>query len=312
MKKRFLRFLLVFVLLATVIPISASACGGFVAIKGEKVFHSIYCEEMTFENLDNMRWFDTAQKAKNSGLTMCESCSDYSDWDFDSEYCDSYWVTDDHLLLTAMELSMEYGVYSSEEYWYEKFYDQYGYLEDSDGYSWGYQEGIDKGYDNGYEAARAEFENATYTDGFDDGYERAEAECKERISELESVHREELSAAESQIPWVTILVVAVIAFVIGDTAGHRNYGDKLLKLESESRTNKFIIERIKKDNEKLTEQLQHQTNATYVLQMIAEKSGTSIDYLAESLFINFRKAGGCTEEAARAELQKEKQNWPQS
>lgn len=308
MRKRILRFLLVFVLLSTVIPVSASACGGFVAIKGEKVFHSVYCEKMKFENLDNMRWFDTAQKAENSGLKMCESCSDYSDWDFDSEYCDSYWTTGDHLLLTAMELSMEYGHEIGSENAIDDYVAEYGSFEEKEGYNFGYEEGYYQGYDQG----KSDYENATYTDGFDDGYERAEAEYKDRISELEAVHSKELSAAESQIPWVTILVIAAIAFVIGDTAGHRNYGDKLLKLESESRTNKFIIERIKKDNEKLTEQLQHQTNATYVLRMIAEKSGSSIDYLAESLFINFRKAGGCTEEAARAELQKEKQNWPQS
>ena len=110
MKRRFLTFLFILTIIATsILPVSASACGGFVAIKGEKIFHSVYCEQLEYGNLDKMRWFDTAQKAANAGLKMCEECSDYSDWDFDSELCDTYWTTDDPLLLTAMELSLEYG-----------------------------------------------------------------------------------------------------------------------------------------------------------------------------------------------------------
>lgn len=72
------------------------------------------------------------------------------------------------------------------------------------------------------------------------------------------------------------------------------------------------LERLQTENIKLKESLKDQNDATYVLNMIAKRSGVTTTAMAESLFINFRKAGGCTEEAARAELQKEKQNWPQS
>lgn len=72
------------------------------------------------------------------------------------------------------------------------------------------------------------------------------------------------------------------------------------------------LERLQTENIKLKESLKDQNDATYVLNMIAKRSGVTTTAMAESLFINFRKAGGCTEEVARAELQKEKQNWPQS
>lgn len=72
------------------------------------------------------------------------------------------------------------------------------------------------------------------------------------------------------------------------------------------------LERLQTENIKLKESLKDQHDATYVLNMIAKRSGLTTSAMAESLYINFRKAGGCTEEAARAELQKEKQNWPQS
>ena len=39
-----------------------------------------------------------------------------------------------------------------------------------------------------------------------------------------------------------------------------------------------------------------------VLDIIAQKSGSSLEQLAESLYINFRKSGGASEDAAREEL----------
>lgn len=72
------------------------------------------------------------------------------------------------------------------------------------------------------------------------------------------------------------------------------------------------LEILQKENIKLKESLKDQNTATYVLNMIAKRSELTTAALAEALYINFRKNAGCTEEAARAELQKEKQNWPQS
>ena len=72
------------------------------------------------------------------------------------------------------------------------------------------------------------------------------------------------------------------------------------------------LEDLRAENIELKESLKDQHDATYVLNMIAKRSGLTTTALAESLYINFRKAAGLSEEAARAELQKEKQNWPQS
>ena len=43
-----------------------------------------------------------------------------------------------------------------------------------------------------------------------------------------------------------------------------------------------------------------------VLDIIAQKSGSSLEQLAESLYINFRKSGGASEDAAREELKSAK------
>ena len=72
------------------------------------------------------------------------------------------------------------------------------------------------------------------------------------------------------------------------------------------------LEKLQSENIKLQESLKDQQDATYVLNLIAKRANTTSTALAESLFINFQKSMGCSEEAARAELQKEKQNWPQS
>lgn len=45
-----------------------------------------------------------------------------------------------------------------------------------------------------------------------------------------------------------------------------------------------------------------QQDALDVLRMIAEKSGTTLDQLSESLYVNFRKNSGVSEDAAREEL----------
>lgn len=146
MNRRFLTLLFILTTIAaSILPVSASACGGFVAINGERIFHSVYCEQLEHGNLDKMRWFDTAQKAENAGLKICEECSDYSAWDFDSSFCNTYWATDDPLLLTAMELSLEYGHVIGSENAAEE-------------YNWYYESGYEKGLEDGQELAKYNYE----------------------------------------------------------------------------------------------------------------------------------------------------------
>lgn len=140
MKKRFVILLVSLMIISVLLPFSVYACGGFVSIKGEKTFHSVYCDEIAFENMDKMRWFDTAEKAEKSGLKMCEVCVDYYDWYYDPELCNYYWYTDDPLVMTAMELSLEYGHVLGEENAAEEYS---GYYES------GFEDGYDKGFEDG-------------------------------------------------------------------------------------------------------------------------------------------------------------------
>lgn len=138
MIKKYSVVLLFILIISFLVPLSVSACGGFVGVKGEKIFHSVYCDEIAFENMDKMRWFDTAEKAERSGLKMCEICADYYDWYYDPEFCDYYWFTDDPLIMTAMELSLEYGQVQGEENAAEE-------------YNWYYESGFEDGYNKGFE-----------------------------------------------------------------------------------------------------------------------------------------------------------------
>lgn len=251
MRKRILQILLVFVLMVLVFPISASAWGGYVSLSGEKTYHFMYCEELTGAEYNKLRWYDTQKQAESAGLSPCELCGSAEQFDFE-ELSESYFITSDHKLDAALEAALEYGAELGAEAGYERFVDQYGSFDDMEGYSFGY----DEGYYQGYNQGKADYANATYSDGFSDGYYKAEEEYESRISELELTHKQELSEAESRIPWVTIIIVAVIAFFAGDSTGHSKYSDKLRQLEADNNTNKFIIAKIKKDNERLTEQLE--------------------------------------------------------
>lgn len=306
MRKKIVQIMLILIWLASILPISALAWGGYVSLSGEKTYHFMWCEELIGAEYNKLRWYDTQKQAESVGLSPCDLCGSVEQFDFE-ELSEAYFITNDHKLDAALEAALEYGAELGADAGYERFVDQYGSVEDMEGYSFGY----DEGYYQGYNQGRSDYENATYADGFDDGYERADAEYKDRISELETVHSKELVDAESKTPWGKMLVVAVIAFVIGDTFGHRNYSDKLLKLEAESGTNKFIIDRIKKENERLTDQLNEQQHVMELLEAIAQKGNLTMEDIADSLYVNYHKSMGYSEEAARAELQKEKQSWPQ-
>lgn len=140
MKKRFLAVLLSILLLSTLIPLHAFACGGFVAIRGETIFHSVYCAEIMGAEYDSLIWFNRAADAEVWGYTMCEECSDYHDYDFHSDICDYYFETDDPLLITTMELSLECGYEAGRESGRESMHDEV---------NWAYEDGYDDGYEQG-------------------------------------------------------------------------------------------------------------------------------------------------------------------
>ena len=183
MKNR-ISLLMIYVFVLLLLPVRASACGGFVAVRGEKIFHSVYCDDMKGSDLNKLRWFDTAKKAENSGLKMCEKCADFRDSDFDSEYCSMYFNSSDPLTITAMELSTEYGQEIGEE--------------------------------NGFELARDEY-YGQYDAGYDKGYSDAKEDAEKFYRE-----KEEERKAENQLNDFQILCIMVVLFVsiavVGDLA----------------------------------------------------------------------------------------------
>lgn len=140
MKKKIVQVAISVLLAFMLVPISVSACGGFVAIKGEKVFHSIYCDSLYGLELSKLRWFDTAKKAESYGLTMCTECAQFYDEEYSDEYCESYWISSDHLLATAMELSFNSGYDCGVEAGKESMFEEV---------RWQFEDGYEKGYEDG-------------------------------------------------------------------------------------------------------------------------------------------------------------------
>lgn len=128
-----------------VLPVRANACGGFIAVRGEKLFHSVYCDELKWAELDKLRWFNTAQEAERSGLKMCEACAEHIESDFVLDDCFVYFESSDPLTITAMERSAEYG----EEVGFEIAKEELGL---------GYDSGYEAGYEDGYSAAKLDAE----------------------------------------------------------------------------------------------------------------------------------------------------------
>lgn len=140
MKKKIVQVAISVLLAFMLVPISVSACGGFVAIKGEKVFHSIYCDSLYGLELSKLRWFDTAKKAESYGLSMCTECAQFYDKEYSDEYCESYWISTDHLLATAMELSFWDGNEGGIEFGKESMLEEVHYQ---------FERGYEKGYEDG-------------------------------------------------------------------------------------------------------------------------------------------------------------------
>lgn len=157
--KRFCRFVagvvVAVALILAVGPCRAMACGGFVAVRGEHVFHSVYCDSLDWEQYRLFRWYDTEQRALNAGLTMCPECATGYYDDFDEEYCDFAWVGSDHLLVTLVEHAYETGYMDGEAHAEEEYSYYYNDGYDS-GYSDGWAAGEDAGEDAGYRQAEAD------------------------------------------------------------------------------------------------------------------------------------------------------------
>ena len=65
MKKRILRAISIVVMLFFLIPEKADACWGFIAVNGERIFHSVSCVDLEGASIENLLWFGTAKEAVN-------------------------------------------------------------------------------------------------------------------------------------------------------------------------------------------------------------------------------------------------------
>lgn len=255
MRKRLLLFVIGFALCTAVFPLEAAASGGYCVIKGEKVYHSVFCSETWGYNIEDMKWYKTIKEVERTGYNPCEYCADAM-FDYEEDVS-TRWFSKDDKIQNALEMERFMGVMDSAELLEE---------ECDAAYQEGFETGKSVGYDEGYNA------------GFDAGKDNQKR--------------------SNTVELALLIIPCAMAFFFGIHC-------KQSSLESDLK--KYRIE-----NVKLSASLNDQNAATYVLNMIAKRSGMTTTAMAESLYINFRKAGGCTEEVARAELQKEKQNWPQS
>lgn len=282
--KRVLTALLLCVVGFAVLPIHASAWGGYIAIRGESVYHDPYCEELIGAEYSKLRWFDTKKQAESAGLSPCDVCDSDERDDF-SELEESYFVTNDKKLDALFDAVLEYGSCYGYENGYTEGYSEASHgIEDMDGYEIGYSEGYSKGCQDRKEG----YSSVDYSDGFNDGYDKMKVEAEAQISELQSAHEEELRRAKSEIPWTAIIITALISFL-----GCKYFCS--LKYEPE-------IQKLQKEASEVQSDLNRNEKTLSILNLIAKRSGMTMDQLATTLYINFRKMNGATEEEAKTEI----------
>lgn len=254
MGKRLLKFIFALMLCAIVFPLEADASGGYCVIKGENVYHCVFCSETWGYNIEDMKWYKTIKEVERTGYNPCEYCADAM-FDYEEDGC-TRWFSKDAKIQNALEMERFMGVMDSAELLEE---------ECDAAYQEGFEAGNSVGYDEGYNA------------GFDAGKDNQK---RSNTTEL-----------------ALLIIPCLMSFFFGKHCKQTALESDLIKCRIE--------------NIRLSDSLKEQNNATYVLGLISDRSKMTISQLAELLYINYRKQGGCTVEEAQAELQKEKQNWPQ-
>lgn len=168
MKRKIFVSLLVLVLLSATFPICASAMGGVAVVKGDKFYHSMFCDCVQEQYIDELEWFETPQKAESAGYIPCEECeaSDESVYTPDGAI---HWIPEDNKMRCILEMERFYGIIVGYEWWKDDLEDgetEIGIAYDEgydagfeDGYEYGYDEGHDEGYDEGYLAGNDEKED---------------------------------------------------------------------------------------------------------------------------------------------------------
>lgn len=148
MKKRLFQFVLGFALCAAVFPLYADASGGYCVIKGEKIYHSVFCSETWGYNIEDMKWYKNIKEVERTGYKPCEYCADAMlDYEEDAS---TRWFSKDDKIQNALEMERFMGVMDSMEVLEE---------ECEESYNSGYDVGYNVGYDDGRAEAIEELEN---------------------------------------------------------------------------------------------------------------------------------------------------------
>ena len=111
MKKRIVQIAVSLALSLILIPICVSASGGYCVIKGEEVYHSVFCSETWGYNIEDMKWCKTAKEIERTGYKPCEYCADAM---FDYEEDGSTrWFSKDEKIQNALEMERFMGCMDS-------------------------------------------------------------------------------------------------------------------------------------------------------------------------------------------------------
>lgn len=143
MRKILLHFSVVFLLFAAALPMKADASGGYCVIKGEKVYHSVFCSETWGCKIEDMKWYKTIKEVERTGNKPCEYCADAM---FDYEEDGSTrWFSKDDKIQNALEMERFMGVMDSLDAIEDERDSAY-----QEGYSAGTSDGKEDGYKEGY------------------------------------------------------------------------------------------------------------------------------------------------------------------
>ena len=155
MRRRLFCSLIIAFTIILLLPISASAFGGYVVVKGTNGYHSVLCENIVGYRVDEVKWYKTLKEVKRTGLNPADCCKNLgSDYEDDGA---SVWNSKDWKIDNAFEIERMWGI-----------------LE-------GYDTGLTDGYDKGYDEGLAEGTDS----GYRDGYNAANKKLELRISSLE-------------------------------------------------------------------------------------------------------------------------------
>lgn len=150
MKNRLLCFVTSLLMVVSLLPICASAAGGYYVIKGERVYHSVFCKEVTGYYVEDLKWYPTLAKTKSAGFKPGTCCED-SGIDYEQDGATA-WFSKDQKTQNAMEMERFMGILDSVEL-----------IEEERAAS--YDSGYETGYDDGYAEAKKELEKEYKKDG---------------------------------------------------------------------------------------------------------------------------------------------------